>query len=76
MTPEMIDWFKGYDHQIPNLTLDEFRDMVTFKTFAGVLTQPYREWEVEMSYMESQGNYNAWHESIWRYNRAYWPVEF
>ena len=28
LTPEMIDWFKGYDHEVPNLTLNEFRNMI------------------------------------------------
>ena len=41
MTPDMIDWFKGYDYKVPNLTLDEFRDMITFKTYAGVISKPY-----------------------------------
>ena len=67
MKPEMVDWFKGYDHRVPNLTLDEFRNFVNYKTITEWHDKVYKEWYIEMSYMETQGNYSAWHQSYIKY---------
>ena len=44
MRPEDVDWFDGYEHQIPNLTLDEFRNFVNFKSLSGWTPKIYKEW--------------------------------
>jgi len=31
MLPEMVDWFDGYHHQVPNLPLNDFRNMMFYK---------------------------------------------
>lgn len=61
MTPEMVDWYKGYEYKIPNLTLNEFRNMLTYKTLTNWNPTYYKEWEIERLYMETQGNYDAYH---------------
>ena len=61
MTPEMVDWFDGYHHRVPNLTLDEFRNCIFFKSITGWAPRIYHEWEIEQFYMASQGNYGAFH---------------
>lgn len=61
MTPDMVDWFKGYDYKVPNLTLNEFRNMLTYKTLTNWNPTYYKEWEIERLYMETQGNYDAYH---------------
>lgn len=45
MTPKMIDWFDGYDHQVPNLSLDEFRKHVHYRqiTSSVLYKLPYSE---------------------------------
>jgi len=63
MTPEMVDWFNGYSYRIPNLTLNEFRDMLIYKTFSGFNDHFYKNWEVESLYMECQGNYTMYHHT-------------
>ena len=59
--PEMIDWFTGYEHRVPNLRLNEFRNMLIYKNATGWQGERYAEWEIESLYMETQGNYNAYH---------------
>jgi hypothetical protein len=53
LNPDDIDWWKGYSHQIPNLTLDEFRNMMNYKTMTDWTPLTFKEWEVEQAYMES-----------------------
>ena len=53
MTPEMVDWFKGYEHKVPNLTLNEFRNMLIYKSLSEWGPRFYREWQVESLYMET-----------------------
>ena len=53
MTPEMVQWFDGYSHQIPNLTLDEFRKMLLYKTLTKWNHEYYPEWDIERLYMET-----------------------
>lgn len=68
MTPKDIDWFTGYDHQVSNLTLNEFRNMLIFKNITDWTPFFWKEWEIERFYMETQGNYNAFHHTYYRYN--------
>jgi hypothetical protein len=63
MTPEMIDWFPGYSHRVPNMTLDEFRNFVTWKQLTQQTWFKYHEWQVEKLFMECQGNYRAYNQN-------------
>ena len=68
MTPEMVHWFDGYQHRVPNLTLDEFRYCVYFKILTEWTPAMYQEWEVEKYYMASQGNYSAFHDQYYKWS--------
>jgi len=67
MTPEQVDWFTGYSHQVPNLRLNEFRNMIMYKNLSDWSPYFYREWEIERLYMETQGNYTAFHDTFYKY---------
>ena len=71
MTPEMVDWFDGYSHKIPNLTLNEFRNMIIYKNLAEWTPYFYKEWEIEKLFMETQGNYTAFHHTYYKYMNLY-----
>ena len=71
MTPEHIDWFDGYSHEVPRLTLNEFRNMLTYKNLSEWMPAYYREWEIERLYMETQGNYGAFHDTYFKYDNAW-----
>lgn len=71
MTPEMVHWFDGYQHRIPNLTLDEFRHCLNFKVLTSWSHGMYQEWQIEKYYMESQGNYSAFHHQFFGYSDDY-----
>ena len=53
MTPEMVDWFEGYSHRLPNLTLNEFRNFINYKNLSEWTPEVYSEWEIEKYFMES-----------------------
>ena len=61
---------------MPNLTLDEFRNFVFYKTITSWFQEVHEEWEIEMSYMENQGNYSAWHESFYKYYKSHIKPQF
>lgn len=71
MTPEMVDWFDGYSHKVPNLTLNEFRNFLNYKNLTNWTPEIYHEWEIEKYFMESQGNYSAWHQTYYKYSNFY-----
>jgi hypothetical protein len=71
MTPKSVDWFTGYEHKVPNLTLNEFRNMLLYKNITDWMPEFYKEWEIESLYMETQGNYHAFHETYRKYNDSY-----
>lgn len=71
MTPEMVQWFDGYQHQIPNLSLNEFRNMIIYKNLAEWTPYFYKEWEIERLFMETQGNYTAFHHAYYKYMNLY-----
>lgn len=50
-----------------NLKLNEFRNMLTFKNLTNWMPEYYREWEIERLYMETQGNYSAYHDTYFKY---------
>lgn len=70
MTPEMVHWFDGYAHRIPNTTLDEFRNCIYFKILTDWTPNMYYEWEIEKYYMASQGNYSAFHDQYYKWSNA------
>jgi len=67
MTPEMVDWFSGYSHEVSRLSLNEFRNMILYKNITDWTPYMYREWEIERLYMETQGNYTAFHDTYFKY---------
>ena len=67
MKPDQIDWFSGYSHQVSQLTLNEFRNMLIYKNLTDWTPKFWHEWEIERLYMESQGNYDAFHQTYYRY---------
>lgn len=71
LTPKMVDWFDGYQHQIPNLTLDEFRHCLQFKVITDWTTYNFHDWEIEKLYMASQGNYSAFHAQHYSFNHGF-----
>ena len=44
MDAKEIDWWKGYETRIPNLTLDEFRNMMFYKTMTDWTPETPKEW--------------------------------
>lgn len=73
-TPEQIDWFHGYSHQVPNLTLNEFRNMIRMKQMSGWTSIKYKEWQIERMFMECQGNFTAFHQYYEKYQDAHMPL--
>ena len=71
MTPEQVDWFKGYSHQIKNLSLNEFRNMLFYKNLTDWTPYFWREWEIERLFMETQGNYSAFHDTYFKYTNLW-----
>ena len=69
-----MQWFEGYHHQVSNPALNDYRNMLYFKSMTGWANYIWQEWEVERSFMETQGNYNAYHHSHLRYMSAYDPM--
>ena len=41
--------------------LDEFRNYVFYKNLSNWTPEIYSEWEIEKFFMETQGNYDAFH---------------
>ena len=71
-TPDMINMPEGYHSQVSNLTLNDFRNMLNYYNFTEWMPDFMSEWEVESWYMETQGNWRAFHESFWGYQRIHY----
>ena len=67
----MIHFPDGYHHKVDNLTLNDFRNMLIYKNFTGWMPDYMQEWQVEQWYMETQGNFHAFHDSFLRYQQAH-----
>jgi hypothetical protein len=51
-TPEMLDFFDHYSHEMSPLTLNDFRNMLTFKAYTGWSDTWWDEGDIESLYME------------------------
>ena len=72
-TPEQLQWFTGYEQRVENLTLNDFRSAMRYWTFTEWMGETYdKEWELENRYMETQGNWYAFHAQMTRSIRAYY----
>lgn len=55
---------KGYDLEVENLTLNDFRHALRYYGHVGTYGNDFaREWLMENMFMESQGNLSAFHRS-------------
>jgi small subunit ribosomal protein S29 len=70
-TPEMINFPVGYHAKVENLALNDFRSMLVYKNITDWMPDHMKEWEVESWYMETQGNFDAFHKSFMRYQRLH-----
>lgn len=55
---------KGYELEVENLTLNDFRNAMRYYGYTGVTSDIYDvEWRLENMFMECQGNLAAFHSS-------------
>jgi len=72
-TPEMINLPREYAAEVENLALNDFRNMLYYKHFTKWMPDYYPEHDIESMYMETQGNWSAFHETYNTYQRIhYW----
>lgn len=57
--PEDLGYAPEYGVQVDNLALDDFRHMINYYNLTGYHTGKLtlKQWDIETSYMESQGNF-------------------
>ena len=67
----MINFPDGYHAKVENLALNDFRNMLSYYNITGWMTDLFKEWEVESYFMETQGNFYAFHDSFRRYQRIH-----
>ena len=59
-TPKDLHFFDGYAQQVDNLSLNDFRNAINYFTYTGAIAAEYwKEDELEIKFMETQGNWNA-----------------
>lgn len=63
----MINFPEGYHAKVENLALNDFRNMLLYYNITDWMADYMKEYEVESWYMETQGNWNAFHESFKKY---------
>jgi hypothetical protein len=63
----MISIPYGYHAKVENLSLNDFRSMLYYYNITEWMPDFYQEWETESLFMETQGNWWAFHESYNRY---------
>lgn len=71
-TPEMISFPKGYEARVGNLALNDFRTMAYYYNLTEWMPDFFQEHQVESWYMETQGNWKAFHQSFNRYQRLHY----
>ena len=56
-----LHFFEGYQSQVHNLPLNDFRNMMNYWFLTQRVTEPIAqpEWKLENMFMETQGNLNA-----------------
>jgi small subunit ribosomal protein S29 len=69
--PKMIKFPHGYTAKVDNLALNDFRNMIFYKNLTEWMPDFYKDWEIESYYMETQGNWNAFHDSYNGYQRVH-----
>lgn len=70
-TPDMIHFPDGYHNKVENLALNDFRNMLVYKNIVHWMPDFMKEWQVEQWYMETQGNFHAFHDSFLMYQQAH-----
>ncbi len=58
-TPEMLNWYPNYSHEVQGLPLDDFRKAMEFLYLSGWMSELFDETKIESYHMESQGNMGA-----------------
>jgi hypothetical protein len=71
-SPEDISFPDGYHSRVQNLELNDFRNMCTYYNLTEWMPDHFKEWQVESWFMETQGNWWAFHESFNRYQRVHY----
>ena len=71
-TPDMINFPNGYHSRVGRLALNDFRNMIYYYNVTDWMTDFYKEWEIESYYMETQGNWQAFHQSFNTYQRIHY----
>jgi hypothetical protein len=66
-TPDMINFPDGYHAQVENLSLNDFRNVMTYYNMTEWMPEYYKEYQIESQYMETQGNWWAFQECYSRY---------
>ena len=61
-------WAKGYELEVENLTLNDFRHAMRYYSYSKLIPNSYeREWLLEIMHMECQGNLSFFHKSYKKY---------
>lgn len=71
-TPDMINFPDGYHAKVDNLALNDFRNMLLYYNITDWTADYMKEWQVESWFMETQGNFTAFHESFKKYQRMHY----
>ena len=72
--PKDIDFYEGYHCRVQNMTLNDYRNACMYYTYTGWRTGYPDERKLENNYMETQGNWEAFHRSWFRYQGAHYEV--
>ena len=70
--PADISIPEGYHARVQNLALNDFRNMAIYYNLTEWMPDFFKEWQIESWYMETQGNWWAFHESFNRYQRVHY----
>ena len=70
-SPEELGFMtQGYDMEVENLTLNDFRHAMRYYGYTKLYPNTYdMEWRMENMYMECQGNLAAFHRSLEQYGQ-------
>lgn len=66
-TPDMFNFPDGYSAKVDNLALNDFRNMLLYYNITDWMPDYHKESEIESYFMETQGNWWAFHRSFNRY---------
>ncbi len=71
-TPDMISFPDGYHAKVENMELNDFRNMCYYYNISEWMPDHFKEWQIESWFMETQGNWWAFHQSFNRYQRVHY----